>query len=275
MRWWCAAQSVAWSWSWQPYPGVWLFILSFLAVGLAMRRRAAARGQSVGPARTTASVTGLLLLWLALDWPVGALGAGYLASVHMAQFILVSLLAPPLLLLGVPAAALSTSSRWLAHAGRVATHPITAIAAFFAAVIVTHLPPITDRLMPSQLGAFIIDVLWLAAGVVYWWPVIVPVPARAWFTSPVRIAYLFASMVLMTAPGAMITFSDLPIYAVYELAPPIPGVSALEDQRIAGLGMRFGGALVTWIAISIVFLRWNREEERLMREERAREGGAA
>jgi cytochrome c oxidase assembly factor CtaG len=82
------------------------------------------------------------------------------------------------------------------------------------------------------------------------------------------MAYLFASMVVMTAPGAMITFSDLPIYATFELAPPIPGISPIDDQRIAGIGMRLGGALVAWIAITVLFIRWTRAEERLLREER-------
>ena len=32
MQWWCAAQGVPWSWTWRPYPGVWLFIAA-LAIG--------------------------------------------------------------------------------------------------------------------------------------------------------------------------------------------------------------------------------------------------
>jgi putative membrane protein len=133
----------------------------------------------------------------------------------------------------------------------------------------THLPVITDRLMPTQWGAFLIDMLWLTAGTFYWWPIIQPVPERPRFTRPVKIAYLFASMVVMTAPGAMITFSDMPIYATYELAPPIPGISPIDDQRIAGIGMRFGGSLVAWVAISILFFRWSRDEDRSLRAERA------
>jgi cytochrome c oxidase assembly factor CtaG len=132
----------------------------------------------------------------------------------------------------------------------------------------THLPVVTDRLMPTQWGAFLIDFVWLLAGVLYWWPVLQPAPHREWLTRPVKIAYLFAAMVAMTAPGAMITFSDMPIYATYELAPPIPGVSAIDDQHIAGIGMRFGGSLVLWIAISILFFRWSRDEERRLGEER-------
>jgi cytochrome c oxidase assembly factor CtaG len=60
----------------------------------------------------------------------------------------------------------------------------------------------------------------------------------------------------------------VPIYATYELAPPIPGVSPLDDQRIAGIGMRFGGSLVIWIAISVLFFRWSRDEEKSLNEER-------
>jgi cytochrome c oxidase assembly factor CtaG len=67
----------------------------------------------------------------------------------------------------------------------------------------------------------------------------------------------------------MITFSDLPIYATFELAPPIPGITAINDQRLAGLNMRVGAAIATWLAISILFVRWNRDEERQMREEAA------
>jgi cytochrome c oxidase assembly factor CtaG len=114
----------------------------------------------------------------------------------------------------------------------------------------------------------VIDTLWLAAGLVFWWPLLVQT-GRAWFTEPVKIAYLFANMVFMTAPGAMITFSDLPIYATYELAPPIPGFSSIEDQRLAGVGMRFGGSTIVFAAISILFLRWNRAEVKMMEAEQA------
>jgi cytochrome c oxidase assembly factor CtaG len=79
-------------------------------------------------------------------------------------------------------------------------------------------------------------------------------------------------MVLMTAPGAMIAFSELPIYATYELAPPVPGFTPLDDQRMAGLNMRVGAAIISWTTISILFLRWNRAEVRLMEEEAAAAG---
>lgn len=274
MQWWCAAQNVAWTWTWRAYPGVWLFIASIGLGFFALTRHAAAAGQPISRKRKASFLGGLLLLWIALDWPVGALGAGYLASVHMAQFLVLAMIAPPLLLWGMDVRALRTIHlpEPIARILSAATHPLAALILFTAVLMATHLPVVTDRLMPTQWGAFLIDFVWLGSGMLYWWPVLQTTPHRAWLTRPVKMAYLFAAMVAMTAPGAMITFSDMPIYATFELAPPIPGVSPINDQRIAGIGMRFGGSLVIWIAISVLFFRWSRAEERALGRERIRLG---
>lgn len=55
--------------------------------------------------------SGLLVLWAALDWPLGPLGASYLASVHVLQFLLIALVAPPLLLAGLPRATFAALQR--------------------------------------------------------------------------------------------------------------------------------------------------------------------
>jgi putative membrane protein len=51
------------------------------------------------------------------------------------------------------------------------------------------------------------------------------------------------------------------VYATFELAPPVYGISARDDQRVAGLLMKVGTAAVLWTAISILFYRWYRSEE--------------
>lgn len=254
MQWWCAAQGVPWSWSWQPYPGVWIF-LALLAFGYAR----ASRGEGDRGHRIRFAV-GLALLWLALDWPVGALGAGYLASVHMVQFLLIALLAPILLLTGLPPA---TLRRWLhARAGALlafATRPLVALLLFHAVVVITHWPSVVDTLMATQAGSFLIDTAWLAAGLLFWWPVLHDVPARR-FPPLARIGYLIATTVGLTLPYIFLTFAELPFYATYELAPPVAGITAREDQQLAGLIMRIGGGAVLWVAIGVLFFRWYRAE---------------
>ena len=94
MQWWGSAQGLAWSWTWRPYVGVWILVGLLVAWYVRLARRSG----GVTPGRRWVFAGGVASLWIALDWPLGALAAGYLASVHMVQFLLVALIAPPLLL---------------------------------------------------------------------------------------------------------------------------------------------------------------------------------
>jgi len=240
------------------YPGVWLFVVASALVHVALARSARRGGEEVGRWRSVSWGAGVLALWIALDWPVGALGAGYLASVHMAQFLLIALLAPPFLLLGVPDAVWRRleEARWLLRLLRVVTHPLAALGLFAVLVAWTHWPPVVDGLMSSQAGSFALDMVWLGTGIVFWWPVVAPVPRRPWLTYPVRMGHLMAATILNTGVFAYLAFSELPLYAVFELAPPISLLSSREDQLLAGLLMKIGGAPILWTAISVLFFRW-------------------
>jgi cytochrome c oxidase assembly factor CtaG len=269
LQWWCSAQTVAWTWSPRPFPGVWLLV-GFLA-GLYWLIRKAVDG-GIGEGRGDAMSAGdrkakwawfggVLALWLALDWPVGAL-SGYLASAHMLQYLLTALVAPPLLLLGVPARAWRrlAARTGAARVLRFVTHPLIAMAIFQVVLYYTHLPSVVDRLMVTPLGSFAIDALWLTGGLVFWWPVVAPVPARPWFGYPLKMGYLFLSTVLNTMPYAFLTFGELPFYGIYELAPPVGLLTAREDQQVAGLLMKVGGGLILWTAITIQFFLWFGQE---------------
>lgn len=256
MQWWCAAQDVAWSWAWRPYPGVWIFVG---LIALAYVRLFG--GLEASGRKRLYFLSGLVTLWIALDWPVGALGSGYLASVHMVQFLLIALLAPPLLLLGIPGAAYERLAR---RAGfrliRAITIPLVALLLFNVIVVATHWPGVVDGLMASQIGSFVLDLSWLIGGLVLWWPVVSPVPDRPRFPFGVRMGYLIVCTVLMTLPYVFLTFAELPFYATYELAPPVGSISSREDQRLAGLIMRLGGGTILWTASGILFWLWYRRD---------------
>lgn len=266
MQWWCAAQGVPWDWSWQPYPGVWLAVLGLAWAyrrGRAVSERAASPGNGDGGWRLLPFVLGLILLWAALDWPVGPLGAGYLASVHMAQFLLIGLASPVLLLMSLPRGCFASlrRSRWVGPLERL-THPAVAFITFNAILVATHLPEVVDGLMRTQLGSFTIDLLWFAGGSLLWWPVACPVPEHPRFSGPLKMGYLFLNMIPATALAAFLIFSDYPLYSLYELAPPTYWLSTRDDQLLAGLLMKFGGAAIHWTAITVLFFRWYRRETR-------------
>lgn len=229
-----------------------------LAIAFGMLAR---RGRSMGESRLAfwGGWTAVGLVWQSLDWPIGPLAAGYLASAHAVQFLTLALVAPPLLLLAArkPLAA-AVPAQGHGHAvAKFLTQPVIAGVVFNLITITTHVPSVVDRLMPSQLGAFSIDALWFAAGLVLWWPLVVGVPQRAWFSAPVRMLYLFMATLVHTGVAMVMLISRFPMYGIYELAPPWEIWSPLEDQHLAGGVMELAGAAIIFGILTVMFFRWS------------------
>ena len=280
VQWWCSARGQPWDGSWQAYPGVWLFVLAIGALFWSLRLRT--NGQTVNPSnpeapkpsnpqtlkpsgpRLASFPLGLLLLWLTLDWPVGPLGAGYLASVHSVQFLMLAMVIPPLLLLGLDRARIADMlgrRPLLALAVRKLTQPLFAMILFAVTMVLTHLPRLVDAFMATQAGAFALDFAWLAAGFVFWWPVIIRVPERPHFPPLMQMLYLFFG----TQPHLYIAMwllgADYPSYGTYELAPRVTALAAITDQQIAGALMLAFGATYVLGAITVLYFRWQAREQ--------------
>ncbi len=264
MQFWCSATDTAWSWAWKPFPGVWIFVI---LVGLAVSRleRSGARAAGVTPRPMhPLALLGVLTLWLALDWPIGALGAGYLASIHMLQFLLIALVAAPAILAGLSPQALGVLTR--GKPGVVLerlTRPVLALLIFNGVVLLTHLPPLVDGLMRTQLGSMLIDLLWLGSGLLFWFPVIAALPARPTFVPPLRMLYLVVGLMfspIMFGLAGFMVYAQRPLYAIYELAPPFAGWTAKMDHEVAGVMMSVMGATVAFIGLSVIFFRWSKTD---------------
>ena len=282
MTWWCSARDVAWVWTWQAYPGVWLFVLGIaLSLYLAIRRLAPRHAPPNQPPLRKSEAAwftaGLFVLWAATDWPIGALGAGYLLTVHSVQWILYTLVVPPLLLLGVPGW-LPLSARPDSRAGRLLrllARPIVALLITDAILLASHLPPVVDGFRRTQFGSFTVDLAWLIGGLVMWWPVLAPNPTISRVSYPWKIGYLFLSTLVPIVPAAFMTYADFPLYSLYELAPRVNGIAAITDQQAAGLIMKAVADPIIWLAMAVVFFRWQRVEEAADLAERERRGSGA
>lgn len=259
IQWWCAAQGVAWSWEWRAYPGVWLFVIACSAALWLLSRRSidASRGYLIAA---------ILLLWLTLDWPVGALGAGYLASVHSLQYLVLAMVVPPLVLVGLR----SDAARWIdagssgARAVRGLTSIPIALGFFVIVMLATHAPAVVDPMMRTQAGAFVLDFLWLLSGLAFWWQVIVPDARQTRFAPPLRMLYVFGGTVAHVFLAMWLILASQPVFATYELAPPIAGLPARVDQQLAGGVLLLIGSPLVIGAISLIFFRWQRESEMAM-----------
>lgn len=251
VQWWCSATGLPWSWRWQWYPGVHLFLLLIAGGWWALGRR---QGWSRRPWGWF--LVGWSALLATLDWPIGKLGAGYLASVHTLQFLTLTLLVGPMIIRSIP------PEGWLRLAPegglrrrvlRFLGHAIPGLILYNAIVVTTHFPAVVDRAMQSQLGSFAIDASWLLAGVLLWWPILAPVEFRSLGMFQ-KMGYLFGATLVPTIPAMMMVFSKWPLYELYELAPRVDvRFSANVDIQLAGLVMKIFGDLPLWIATAVVF----------------------
>ena len=279
VSWWCSSTGQVWTWRYTPFIGVWLVAAVFIGSYVLAHRRA---GQPLDRARFRKWCLGVLALFVVSEWPIGQLGVGYLATLGIARYIVYSFVAAPLLLAGLPTWLLD---RWLPWGSRrqKAVSTITqwpvALLIFNAVLFGTHVPIVVDTLKTSQLGSFSIDVLHLGAALIWWWPALRREPNRNAIHEPIRAFYLFASSVLMFVPAAFLTFNPLPLYGLYELAPPLwLGFDAIEDQQAAGIVMNVVGGFVLWGIIATLFMRWAKDQEAaddLARKERSRRTLAA
>jgi putative membrane protein len=206
----------------------------------------------------------MLTLWVASDWPIHDLSEGYLFSVHMVQHMLYMLVAPPLLIAGMPP--------WLLRrilgdgpvraAFRFFTRPVVALVVFNAVLLFIHWPAIVAAQVDSELAHFGVHLLTVAASLVMWWPVMSPLPELPPLSPPGQMMYLFFQSLAPTIPASFLTFGSSVLYPAYAAGPRIWGVSALSDQLIAGLIMKILGGLVLWGFITVIFFRWHAREER-------------
>jgi cytochrome c oxidase assembly factor CtaG len=263
LTWWCAAQGTEWTWTWKPYVGVWLMVATLIVARLLAERLRKRPGADAQSARTSVYVMGVVTLWIAADWPIGPLGAGYLLSIHTVQYVLFAFVAPPLLIAGTPTWLLHRmiEPRWTFRVAWMMSRPLVAFLFFNTVLLATHLPSVVDGMTVSQIGSFFVDMSWLLAGLVFWWQILGPLPELKPMPYPGRLVFLVANVFIPTVPAAFLTFAKYPVYSLYELAPPMSDLSAVEDQQIAGLIMKIiGGFIVLGIA-SVLFFRWAKSDE--------------
>ena len=207
--------------------------------------------------------SGVLVLYLATGTPMHEIGENYLLSVHMTQHLLISLVAPPLLLAGVPTwlwEALLVRRQVLPVA-RVILNPLVTIGFFNAVLVITHLPNVMNFTLNHHAFHFWVHVLIVGSSTMMWWPVITNVPGLPHLTYPFQMAYLFVQSLVPSVVAAFIVFSTSAAYSFYASAPRIWGLSPVEDQQWGAFVMKIVGSAILWTFIGVAFFKWyNREE---------------
>lgn len=254
--------------TWHPHPDVWLLMIG-LIIGyvFALTRLAAKRGPAAGQPATRGQklwfFSGIAVMWIASDAPIHDVSEDYLFWVHMIQHMLITMIAPAMILLGLPKWLL----RWVFHkpaafsALRFVTRPLIAFIVFNALIAVTHWPAIVNASVGNELFHFTVHTVLVLSALAMWWPVVEPLPELRRLSDPGKMLYLFGQSILPTVPASFLTFAENPIYSSYASFPRLWGFSPETDQMVAGLIMKLGGGLLLWVIIAVIFFKWHAREE--------------
>ena len=233
-----------WTWAWEPTVLAGTLALAAAYIWLIRRR---GRVGDWSPLARLYFAAGLLVLFLALESPIDVGGDYYLFSLHMLQHLLLAMIVPPLLLLGLP-------EQWRAF-DRLRVSPLAANIIFNLVLAVWHLPFLYEATLRNQPVHIFEHLSFLAVGVLFWWPILVPQGRPHSLSVIGKIAYLGFAGVPPTILGLAFILSPAVIYPFYAAAPRVTPLSPLDDQLVAGLIMFGLGNLIYFTAIWIIFFR--------------------
>jgi len=222
------------------------------------------RGLAAKPSlRTPAAVwfiLGMAALVPAMVWPLDALGET-LFSAHMAQHVILTAVAPPLLLLGraegpVLAALPPRLRRWTARrllrAGRLIApllRPGPATLLHGAAVWVWHAPVAFDAALADAWIHRAEHVSFFATGLLFWAMVLRadrrPADAGGDLAPMAAAGALLFTLMHSGLLGCLLAFAPTPLYA-YGMRPTAWGLDPLSDQQLAGI--------VMWVPIGFAYI---------------------
>jgi putative copper resistance protein D len=259
---------------WQFDATVWL--PAFVAVGLWLAGvRRVSRAHSAHPVarvRTASWIAGVAVIVVALDSGIGRYD-DTLFSVHMVQHLLLTLVAPPLLLFAGPvtlllqAASPEARRRWVlpllhSRAARTLSHPVVAWVAFAVFLWYSHFSPLFEASLENGAIHNLEHALYLATALLFWWPVVGRDPSP-WRLGPaVGALYVGLQMPQMSFLAVAILMAPAPLYPAYATADRSWGPTPLADQQIAAGIMWVGANLVFIGALMVLVWVWMRQEER-------------
>lgn len=228
---------------------------------------------------------GLFLYYFALGGPLNIL-AHTMFSAHMLAMAIAYLVVPPLILLGLPAWLVKPFFEYKGMKMVLkAMHPLISLLLFNVLFSFYHIPVIHDVVMTNYLLHTVFYVVMLIAAFMMWWHITCPVPELRRLSELQRMAYVFASGVLLTPACALIVFAKDPMYATFSdpqtwaqaMGYCLPAgatviladfggpeffakIPAIDDQQLGGVIMKLVQEIMYGGILAYIFFQWYHRE---------------
>ncbi|RVJ37081.1 cytochrome c oxidase assembly protein [Sinorhizobium meliloti] len=233
--------------------------LTALAYGIGMRRlwSASARGQTIHLQRAVCFAAGWFFLAAALVSPLDRL-ATQLFTAHMIEHEILMVIAAPLFVLSKPLAPLlwSLPQKLRASVGRAlvrsvvllpvrkaATNQLIATGLHGATLWLWHAPRLYDAALAETPVHWLQHLSFFCTALIFWWALLFGRGRQDYGTA---IFYLFATTLHSGFLGILLSFAREPLYRSQGAGAASWGLSALEDQQLAGL--------IMWVPAGMIYI---------------------
>ena len=255
---------------WSTGPFAWVVLVLLVLAGAWYLRavsRLQAKGRRWPPGRTAAFLGGLASIELAFGSSVATFSMSDFSS-HVIQHMILMILAPPLLALSAPSTLiLQTSSprtksallRGLrSPAFRVLSHPITVWFLYYGFMFVFFLSALLGFAMTHMALMDFINVVFLAGGTLFWWPMVSPDPIPSW-----RMGYAAKFVNLLVG----VPFESFLGIALMSESSPAAAIYSLSGTHAGGGVLWSISELSIAAAMFPMYRQWMRSDEREARRE--------
>lgn len=245
-----------------PSPTAFTFEPLFLALALVaavLYRRAWRREEAPASWRAWTFGAGVFLVAASLNSPLETLSAHYLLIFHLFQNVVIADWAPLLLVVGLTPAMRESIATRGGRAFATVTRLRVALPIWLLGWYLVHLAGFYDTALRNPWLLNVEHLVLLAIGLVFWWPLVCDVPHR--HPTLHRLAYLLAGFIFSSFLGLALTFGEDVFYGYYESVPRLWGISAVEDQNLAGILMTAEQAILFLSALAYFLVRLLNEEE--------------
>jgi cytochrome c oxidase assembly factor CtaG len=241
-----------------------VFAFALLYVRGWLRAREPGQPHPPGYGRLALFASGLIVILAALVSPVDVLGK-QLLFMHMIQHVLLLDIAPILMILGLTKGILRPITKRLTTIERKAGpigHPAFAVCFYVGSMWFWHIPAMYDTALRYPNIHALEHVCFGLAGGLYWWHLLSPIRSRMRLGGLGPIVYMTSTKLLVGVLGVALAFLPTAIYPYYVHHAHYWGLSASEDQSLAGLVMALEQSIVMGIALVVLFVQMLNESER-------------
>jgi len=237
------------------------YVYIYVARWRTSRREGGARAAGYG--RLALWLTGIALLFIALISPVDRLGE-QMASFHMVQHLLLADLVPICLTLALTKHILRPITRRIHRIERAAGplgSPWFGVIAYAAGMWVWHIPSMYEAALEHPFIHVLEHLTFSAVGLLYWWHLLSPIRSRMRLEGMGPVVYMAATKIAVGLLGVLLAFAPHVLFDFYKTDGTRWGLSAIDDQHVAGVIMALEQSMVMGVALAYLFIRMLQESE--------------